>query len=188
MNFLILNDLPVPGAPKNRRLIPNFPSSSLAVGSNESFGITSGISSSLFLQRSFLLNDPAEEEAELKLPSFPARNYAEAKSVVKYALTTIESAKKFFTLNERASDYVDCTFDHSSIFGAIVPFEPEIDNRCKMIKRRIDMLEALSNELNPQYFLQHCRKIHYELGDIYSQQVSLKYAQHESTFAKVAQY
>ena len=138
----------------------------------------------IFFFSAFLLNDPVIAEAEAKLPIFPVRNYTEAKSVVKYALSAIESAKKFFTINERASDFVDCTFDHSSIFGSTVPFEPEIDNRCKMIKRRIDMLEALTTELNPQYFLQHCRKIQYELGDIYSQQVSLKYAVHESMFAK----
>lgn len=124
------------------------------------------------------------EEAERQLPAFPVRNYTEAKAVVKHALLAIDSAKGFFTLHERASDYFDCVFDHSAIFGAVVPFEPELENRCKMIKRRIDMLEALAGELNPTYFLQHCRKIHYELGDIYSQQVSLKYAVHEATFAR----
>ncbi len=39
--------------------------------------------------------------------------------------------------------------------------------------------------VNPQYFLEHCRKIHYELGDIYSQQVGLKYIANEAIFAKM---
>lgn len=112
-------------------------------------------------------------------------DYAAAKGVIKHALAAIDSAKRFFTLSERASDHVDLVFDHSSVFGSLVPFEPSLENRCKMVKRRIDMLEALAGELNPQYFLEHCRKIHYELGDIYSQQVGLKYIANEAIFAKM---
>lgn len=140
-----------------------------------------------FSFRAFLLNDPEIATAEAALPAFPVRDNAAAKLVVRHALSAIDSAKSFFNLNDRASDYVDCTFDHCAIFGALLPYEPAVDNRCKMVKRRIDMLEALAGQLNPQYFLQHVRKIHYELGDIYSQLVGLKYIAHENDFAKVSE-
>lgn len=113
------------------------------------------------------------------------RNYEEAKLAFKTALNSILSAMKFFTLNERASDYVDCISDQCQIYAAVIQFEPSIDNRCKMNKRRIDLLEGVVQQLNPQHFLQHCRKLYYELGDVYTQQVSYKYEQHDAQYSSL---
>ena len=37
-----------------------------------------------------------------------------------------------------------------------------------MHKRRIDLLEAVVKQLNPQYFLLVCRQLNFELAEIYS--------------------
>lgn len=116
---------------------------------------------------------------ETKIPSFPVRDYDQAKRVFKHAMARLESARQFFTLDERCSDHIGCVLDQAQLYANLIPFEPEIENRCRMMRRRIDLLEGLAAELNPQYYLHQCRRLWYELGDIYSQQISLKMAQHE---------
>lgn len=127
--------------------------------------------------RAYLINDDSLAEREQKFPSFPARNYDDAKQVFRYALNAINSAKQFFTLEQRCSDYISCILDQSQIYASLISYIPEIENRCKIVKRRIDLLEELDKELNSQYYLQHCRQIWYELGNIYGEQVSLKQLQ-----------
>lgn len=127
----------------------------------------------------YLLNEAKLSEMEQQMPSFPAKTYDDAKVVFKFALNAIDSAKKFFTIDERCSDYIDCIFDHSQIYASIISYIPEIESRCKIVKRRIDLLESIDKQINSQYYLQHCRKIAYELGTIYSEQVSLKQLQHQ---------
>ena len=43
-----------------------------------------------------------------------------------------------------------------------------------MHKRRIDHLESVLKELNPQYYLFVCRQLWYELGETYSDILDIK--------------
>ncbi|KAI2801231.1 hypothetical protein BLOT_011807 [Blomia tropicalis] len=129
--------------------------------------------------KAYLLDDPQIAEDELELPKFPVKNNHMARSTVKYALDKIESAKKIYTINDQASQYAECIFDNSAIYDAAILFEEEKTICCKMNKRRIDMFEGLLSELNPQYFQSICRKIHFEIGEIYIRQISLKRTTHE---------
>jgi hypothetical protein len=43
-----------------------------------------------------------------------------------------------------------------------------------MHKRRIDHLESVLKELNPQYYLLACRQLWYELGETYSDILDFK--------------
>ncbi|KAH8028627.1 hypothetical protein HPB51_017845 [Rhipicephalus microplus] len=45
-----------------------------------------------------------------------------------------------------------------------------------MHKRRIDMHEEVLKEVNPRYYLGVCRQIMFELGEVYSEMMSLKLA------------
>ena len=47
--------------------------------------------------------------------------------------------------------------DISHLYQFVALFEPSDDIKCRMHKRRLDILIAALNELNPQYYLAICR-------------------------------
>ncbi|KAH9420235.1 hypothetical protein DERP_011571 [Dermatophagoides pteronyssinus] len=56
-----------------------------------------------------------------------------------------------------------------------------------MNKRRIDLFEGLLKEISPDHFIKYYRKLLYELGDLYSNQVSLKMEQYEQNYLQQQQ-
>ena len=50
-----------------------------------------------------------------------------------------------------------------------------------MHKRRIDHLECVLKELNPQYYLAVCRQLWYELGETYSNILDIKLQRLQNT-------
>ncbi|XP_067950106.1 KIF-binding protein-like [Watersipora subatra] len=82
--------------------------------------------------------------------------------------------KQFYTLDSYCSDYIELTQDHSKAYKNLSVFETEPDRRSKMHKRRVDLLEAVTKELNPQYYLLVWRQLVYETAEAYSAMVDCK--------------
>jgi len=97
-----------------------------------------------------------------------------AKQTFLWAQKQFSESQKYYTMDERCSDYVEICRDISQLYKHLVAFEPENDNRCKMHRRRADMLEPLNRELNPEHYLLVIRQILFELGEIFSDLVDLK--------------
>ena len=57
--------------------------------------------------------------------------------------------------------------DLSQLFKLLAYFETDISRKCQMHKRRVDMLSAELDELNPQHFLLVCRQLQYEIAETY---------------------
>lgn len=110
-----------------------------------------------FVFQPYLLNDLEVADFERTLKTFPILTVEDARGSFKYGIECLNKAKCFYTLDERASDYVDCVQDQSKLYRQLAFFELNIDNQCKMHKRRIDLLEELMKELNPEHFLLQCR-------------------------------
>lgn len=102
--------------------------------------------------------------------------YDEAQLVFLNAQKWLNAAKAYYTLEAHASDNIDLTQELSQLYKFLAFFESQPDRQCKMHKRRIDMLEAVLKELNPQYYLDECRQIQFELGQIYSDMMDIKLA------------
>lgn len=51
------------------------------------------------------------------------------------------------------TDHVEILQDHSALFRILAFFEEDLDARCKMHKRRIDMLEPICNGKLLVYFV-----------------------------------
>lgn len=43
------------------------------------------------------------------------------------------------------TDHIEILQDHSSLFRSLAFFEEDLERRCKMHKRRVDMLEPICN-------------------------------------------
>lgn len=108
------------------------------------------------------------------VPAVLATTFEEARAYFLFAQQCVESAKAFFTLNSHASDYAVIVQDYSSLFRLLAQFEQDPERKCRMHKRRADMLSDLSNQLNPQHFLVICRQCQYELGEVYYEMADLK--------------
>ena len=119
--------------------------------------------------------DPLEvADIEAEVTADLTENYDRAKAVFLFAQKHIDIGKNTFTLEEYASEYVHISQDHSLLFKLLAYFEADPALKCRMYKRRIDMLSALLQELNPQHYLALCRQLTYELGEIHSEMADLK--------------
>ena len=111
---------------------------------------------------------------ESEMPYSPVDNFDAARSVFLFGQKCVESAKRFFTLEWHATDYVSIVQDHSQLFKYLIFFEPGLDRKCRMYKRRADMLEDVLKELNPQHYLVLMRQLFFEVAIIYSEMADCK--------------
>ncbi|KAH9375295.1 hypothetical protein HPB48_021636 [Haemaphysalis longicornis] len=80
------------------------------------------------------------------------------------AARELNDAKQFYTLKDHATDHVEIVQEMSKLYRELAHFEPAPDRKCKMHKRRIDMLEDVLKE------------VMFRAGRIYSEMMSLKLA------------
>ncbi|XP_072173912.1 KIF-binding protein-like [Diadema setosum] len=104
------------------------------------------------------------------------KTFDEARSLFLPAQRWINSAKEYYVLDGHVSDHIEIVRDHSQLFKLIAFFELDFERRCKMHKRRIDMLTDMLDGLNRQHFLLICRQLMYELAETYSEMMDLKIA------------
>ncbi|OWR40798.1 hypothetical protein KGM_207665 [Danaus plexippus plexippus] len=100
--------------------------------------------------------------------------YQDARDVFLCCQTWLNKAKEYYKLDSLASDYIELIQDSSQSYSYLAFFEEDDERRAKMHKRRIDMLEDLIKEINPTYYLQYCRQLWYELGEVYSEILNIK--------------
>lgn len=111
---------------------------------------------------------------EEKVTDQLVRTFDDARQVFLFVQEAISHAKAVYSLDGNCSDYIQLVQDHSKAFKLLAFFELDIGRQCRMHKRRVDMLLATLNEINPQYYLLVCRQLIYELAETYSAMMDLK--------------
>lgn len=109
--------------------------------------------------------DAAVAEQEAIVPTALPTDFATAKVAYLAGAEWVVRSKAFFTLEDHVTDYVTTLQDHSCLYKRLAFFAEAPDDKCKLHKRRVDMLAGIEKELNPQYFLQVCRQLQYELAE-----------------------
>ncbi|XP_049868335.1 KIF-binding protein-like [Pectinophora gossypiella] len=100
--------------------------------------------------------------------------YQDAREVFLACQNWLNKAKEYYKLDTLASDYIELIQDSSQSYSYLAFFEEDDERRSKMHKRRIDMLEDLIKEINPTYYMQYCRQLWFELGEIHSDILNIK--------------
>lgn len=100
--------------------------------------------------------------------------FDDARLVFLNAQKWLEQAKTYYSLENHASDHVLIVQDISQAYKYLSFFEEQEDRQAKIHKRRIDILENVIKELNPQYYKPACRQIWIELGETYSEILDIK--------------
>ncbi|KAM7539187.1 hypothetical protein Aperf_G00000058930 [Anoplocephala perfoliata] len=90
--------------------------------------------------------------------------YPEAVKIFRWTCRCISEALLYYKLDEHCSDAIELIRAHANAYAYLAEFEPDLSRKCCMQKRRVDLLEALLNELNPQYYMTSCRIIMSECG------------------------
>lgn len=88
--------------------------------------------------------------------------------------TWLNKAESYYTLEILASDHIEIIQDKSQLYLNLLFFEDSPENQAKLHKRRIDLLENIIKKVNPQYYLQYCRQIWFELAQTYSEILNIK--------------
>lgn len=85
-------------------------------------------------------------------------------------------SKEFYVLDGHVTDHVEILQDMSQLYKLLAFFDEDFERRCKMHKRRVDILSEVLVELNPQHYLLVCRQLMFEIAEAYSDMVDLKIA------------
>ncbi|CAG9865475.1 unnamed protein product [Phyllotreta striolata] len=92
----------------------------------------------------------------------------DAKKVFLNAQQWSQKAQEYYTLETLASDFIQIMLDQTQLYLNLVFFEDDPETQAKLHKRRIKLLEHVLNSINPQYYLNYCRQIWFELATTYS--------------------
>ncbi|XP_063333255.1 KIF-binding protein [Pelmatolapia mariae] len=103
-------------------------------------------------------------------------DFTEARSVFLVGQNHVTQAKDYFQMDGYVTDHIEILQDHSALFRSLAFFEEDLERRCKMHKRRVDMLEPICNDLNAQYYLMIRRQLMFELAETYNEMMDLKLA------------
>ncbi|XP_054627262.1 KIF-binding protein [Dunckerocampus dactyliophorus] len=111
-----------------------------------------------------------EEKVSCLLPL----DFTEARNIFLVGQNYVTQAKEYFQMDGYVTDHIEILQDHSALFRALAFFEEDVERRCKMHKRRVDMLETICIELNAQYYLMVRRQLMFELAETYNEMMDLK--------------
>ncbi|XP_060530970.1 KIF-binding protein-like [Cylas formicarius] len=103
-----------------------------------------------------------------------ALTIADAKRIFVNAQEWIGKAQEYYTLDTHASDYIEIVLDFTQLYLNLIFFEDNYDSQAKLHKRRIDLLETLSANINSQYYMHYSRQMWFELGRTYSDLLDIK--------------
>ncbi|KAI8487472.1 hypothetical protein Bbelb_347060 [Branchiostoma belcheri] len=127
-------------------------------------------------EKSLLRFESLELTLEDQVTDRKVTDFDQARGVFLVGQKYVNAAKQFYVLDGHVTDFVEITQDWSQLFRALSFFEQDFERRCKMHKRRVDMLQSLLSELNQQHYLLVCRQIMYEIAETFSEMLDLKVA------------
>jgi len=112
----------------------------------------------------------AQAKVPVKLPT----SYAEALVAFRAGQEHAKVTLAFYNLDDHVSDYVVVLQDQSKLYQKLSEFAKDPQDKCKLHKRRVDLLSAVEKELNPQYFLATNRQLQYEVAETLHEMMNLK--------------
>ncbi|KAK5873843.1 hypothetical protein PBY51_018846 [Eleginops maclovinus] len=101
-------------------------------------------------------------------------DFNEARAIFLVGQNYVTQAKEYFQMDGYVTDHIEILQDHSSLFRSLAFYEEDLERRCKMHKRRVDMMEPVCNELNSKYYLMIRRQMMFELAETFNEMMDLK--------------
>lgn len=103
-----------------------------------------------------------------------ALDFSQAKEIFLKAQQILNEIKKVFVIDGYVTDHCEIIRDLSELYACLIFFEDDMDRKCKMQKRRLDLLQPICDELSEQFYLTVKRQFLFDVGAIYSEMLDLK--------------
>merc|ERR1712228_495808 len=103
-----------------------------------------------------------------------ASTYDEAKELFIPALSHSMNALEFYVLNGFVTDHIKISQTVSNIYKYLAYFEQDKSTKCKLHKRRINLLKPIESELSMGAYQDIVQSLCYELGSCFENMGSLK--------------
>ena len=104
-------------------------------------------------------------------------DYPAARAVFLFGQKHVIQAQAFFTLESYASDNISLIQDHSQLFHRLSSFQSDGSMKCRMHKRRVDMLSSVLDEINQERFPVEAKRLSLELGEVFKEMSDIKIRQ-----------
>lgn len=101
-------------------------------------------------------------------------DFDQARAVFLKAQTILNETKEFFKLDGYVTDHCEILRDLSDLYAALIFFECDLSRKCKMHKRRLDLLEPVCDEISEQFYLTLKRQLLFDCGSILSEMIDIK--------------
>jgi tetratricopeptide (TPR) repeat protein len=128
-------------------------------------------------------SQPLPNFASLSLEAPPALSmlvdFKAASEAFKQGLKAFDGAKRFYQLDGFVTDHIMIVQNISALYMHLVLFEPDLGRRCKMHKRRINLLEPFLDSVNPKVYSEFYQQVSHEVARCYSHMGDLKRAMNE---------
>lgn len=103
-----------------------------------------------------------------------ALDYDQARVIFLKAQEILNETKEYFKFDGFVTDHCEILRDISDLYAALVFFDFDLSRKCKMHKRRLDLLEPVCQEISEQFYLTLKRQLLFDCGSILSEMVDLK--------------
>lgn len=101
-------------------------------------------------------------------------DYEQARGVFLKAQQILNETKEYFKLDGYVTDHCEVVRDLSDLYAALIFFDADLSRKCKLHKRRLDLLEPVCEQINEQYYLTLKRQLLFDCGSILSEMIDLK--------------
>lgn len=118
--------------------------------------------------------EPELEEITSEITDKYLLDFDDARPVFLNIRKWLNEAKLYYSFENHASDYACIAQDMSQAYRYLAFYEENDDRQAKMHKRRIDILEEVSQGLSPRFYRVICREIWLELAAAYSEILDIK--------------
>lgn len=122
----------------------------------------------------FIDLEPELEEIINEITDKYLLDFDDARPVFLNVRKWLNKAKLYYGFENHASDYAHIAQDMSQAYKYLAFYEEKEDRQAKMHKRRIDILEEVSQGLSPRFYRVICREIWLELAETYSEILDIK--------------
>ncbi|KAF2076072.1 hypothetical protein CYY_002636 [Polysphondylium violaceum] len=123
-------------------------------------------SNPLFSQLDFT---PIQSKLTQPITLEPILDFESARKCFLQAQHYFNKAKKYYQLDGFVTEYVNIEFDMVNLYEYLIKFETIGKRKTTMYKKRLELIEPLLQELNPQYFYSQVQAIYFKCGEIYSE-------------------
>ncbi|KYR01937.1 hypothetical protein DLAC_00727 [Tieghemostelium lacteum] len=101
-----------------------------------------------------------------KVDLFKVQNFEQARDIFLKSQHFLNKAKKYYQLDGFVTEYVDLMEMHSDLYKSLLAFEGNPGRQVSIQKKRLELLEPLVKELNPQYYFSALQTIYFRLAEI----------------------